>query len=135
VPTLYPDTNLVFVDGPGPTKLKLNDQHQLVRWIVQDAIENLRALLLFNNAFPDAPVTFTLAKGALNLAAENREADGGVLVQHQLQDDEEYLFRLSTLVHYIISEMTSLRFIGSCADVYAVSVVKSRIAAMRFAPP
>jgi hypothetical protein len=78
VPTLYPDTNLVFVDGPGPTKLKLNDQHQLVRWIVQDAIENLRALLLFNNAFPDAPVASTLAKGALNLAAENREANGGI---------------------------------------------------------
>lgn len=81
-------------------------------------------MLLFNNAFPDTVVASTLAKGALNLAAENREADGAIFIQHRLQDDEEYLAKLISLVRYIMLEMTSLRFIDSRVDVYAISVVK-----------
>jgi hypothetical protein len=129
VPTSRADTDIVFLEGPG-AKLNLNDQRPLVRGIVQDAIENLRALLLFNNAFPDTVFASTLAKGALTLAAENRDVDGAVFVQHRLQDDEEYLAKLSSLVRYIISEMTSLMFVDSHVDVYAVSVAKSRSTAI-----
>lgn len=93
MPILYADTDIV-----GTTKsIKLSLQRPLVRAIIQDSIENLRALVLFNNAFPDSVLSFNLAKGALIIAAENRKADGA-LVLHRLQDDADYLAKLSILV-------------------------------------
>jgi hypothetical protein len=124
------ETDLVYTDG-STKNVKLNDQQPLVRTVVQDSIENLRALLLFNDAFPDPVAAFRLAKGALTIAAENREADG-VLVLHRLQDDDEYVAKLITLVRQLILVMTLLIFFVSHVHVYAFSVLKSRIAAMQF---
>ncbi|KAH9023985.1 hypothetical protein EDB84DRAFT_1564550 [Lactarius hengduanensis] len=71
------DTDLVFVEGT--TKIMLTSQHPLIRAIVQDAIENLRASMLFHNAFPD------------------KHGHGGGIVQRRLQVDGEYLTKLVSL--------------------------------------
>ncbi len=76
--------DLIYVEGS--TKLLLTNQCPLIQAIIQDVIENLRASLLFNNAFPDATITFTLTRDALNAAAESHKP-GGALVQQRLQDD------------------------------------------------
>ncbi|KAH9015135.1 hypothetical protein EDB83DRAFT_2321365 [Lactarius deliciosus] len=88
------DTDLVFVGNT--TKIMLTSQRPLIRAIVQDAIENLRASILFVNAFPDATVAFTLTKDALITATENHGHGGGI-VQRQLQVDDEYLTKLISL--------------------------------------
>ncbi|KAH9177872.1 hypothetical protein EDB89DRAFT_2064251 [Lactarius sanguifluus] len=53
------DTDLVFVEGT--TKIMLTSQRPLIRAIAQDAIENLRASMLFRNAFPDVTIAFALS--------------------------------------------------------------------------
>ncbi|KAH8979695.1 hypothetical protein EDB83DRAFT_2327068 [Lactarius deliciosus] len=88
------DTDLVFVGNT--TKIMLTSQRPLIRAIVQDAIENLRASILFVNAFPDATVAFTLTKDALITATENHGHGGGI-VQRRLQVDDEYLTKLISL--------------------------------------
>ncbi|KAI9429942.1 hypothetical protein BJY52DRAFT_1200336 [Lactarius psammicola] len=100
VPVLRVDTDLIFADGS--TKLMLTNQRPLIRVIVQDAIENLRASLLFQNAFPDANVAFTLTRDALGVAAENHKP-GGAIVQWRLQADDEYMARLVSLPRARIS--------------------------------
>ncbi|KAH9012666.1 hypothetical protein EDB83DRAFT_2529826 [Lactarius deliciosus] len=88
------DTDLVFVGNT--TKIMLTSQHPLIRAIVQDAIENLRASILFVNAFSDATVAFTLTKDALITATENHGHGGGI-VQRRLQVNDEYLTKLISL--------------------------------------
>ncbi|KAH9019344.1 hypothetical protein EDB83DRAFT_2320776 [Lactarius deliciosus] len=88
------DTDLVFVDGT--TKIMLTSQRALIRTIVQDSIENLRASILFNNAFPDATVAFTLTREALLTATESHGHGGGI-VRRRLQVDDEYLTKLVSL--------------------------------------
>ncbi|KAH8979863.1 hypothetical protein EDB86DRAFT_2835669 [Lactarius hatsudake] len=90
------DTDLVFVGNT--TKIMLTSQCPLIRAVVQDAIENLQASILFINAFPDVTVTFTLTKDALITATENHGQGGGI-VQHRLQVDDEYLTKLISLAH------------------------------------
>jgi hypothetical protein len=95
VPVPRADTDLVFLKGS--TKLTLTSQRTIVRAVVQDSIETLRAFLLFRNAFPDATVAFSFAREALDLAAEGHRP-GGSLVQHRLQNDDEYAAKLLSLV-------------------------------------
>ncbi|KAI9445639.1 hypothetical protein BJY52DRAFT_1194228 [Lactarius psammicola] len=65
------DTDLVL--PPGTTKLMLTSQQPLVRAVVQDAIKNLRASLMFSHAFPDAIVAFSFTKESLIAAAESHK--------------------------------------------------------------
>ncbi|KAH9041566.1 hypothetical protein EDB85DRAFT_2139668 [Lactarius pseudohatsudake] len=88
------DTDLVFVGNT--TKIMLTSQRPLIRAIVQDAIENLRASILFINAFPDATVAFALTRDALVTATENHGHGGGI-AQRRLQVDDEYLTKLVSL--------------------------------------
>ncbi|KAI9431989.1 hypothetical protein H4582DRAFT_2084278 [Lactarius indigo] len=88
------DTDLVFVGST--TKIMLTSQRPLIQGIVQDAIENLRASLLFNNAFPDATVAFAFTRDALLTATESHGHGGGI-VRCQLQVDDEYLTKLISL--------------------------------------
>jgi hypothetical protein len=62
------ETDLVF--NVGSSRLMLTIQRPLVRSIIQDAIENLRAALLFNNAFPDVCFALSLIKDCLFTAAD-----------------------------------------------------------------
>ncbi|KAH9018580.1 hypothetical protein EDB84DRAFT_1566350 [Lactarius hengduanensis] len=95
VPTLTRiDTDLVFVEGT--TKVMLTSQRALIRVIVQDAIEHLRASILFNTAFPDATVAFALTRDAL-IAATGNHGHGGGIVRRRLEVDDEYLTKLISL--------------------------------------
>ncbi|KAF8267786.1 hypothetical protein EI94DRAFT_1801196 [Lactarius quietus] len=97
--------NLVFMEGL--TKLMLTHQWPIIRSIVQDAIDNLRASLLVRNAFPDAIVAFAFTKDALRKAAEQCDKPGTTTVQARLQDDEEYMAKLVSLPHARISLIRS----------------------------
>lgn len=99
------ETDLVFMKGS--TKLMLTNQRTIIRAIVQDSIETLRAFLLFRNAFPDATVSFSFAREALRLAAEAHQP-GGSLVQQRLNDDHEYATKLISLVSSYTSETSLL---------------------------
>ncbi|KAH9173191.1 hypothetical protein EDB89DRAFT_2068943 [Lactarius sanguifluus] len=88
------DTDLVFVEGT--TKVMLTSQRALIRVIVQDAIENLHASILFHNAFPDATVAFAFTQDAL-IAATGNHGHGGGIVRRRLQVDDEYLTKLVSL--------------------------------------
>ena len=98
------ETDLVFSDGFN--KLMLTNQRPIVRAIVRDATELLRASLLFNNAFPDPILAFNLTKHALLTAAQNNSSGASVLHRLQDEDEIEYLAKLVTLVRGQILGMT-----------------------------
>ena len=100
-PNVHANLDLVFPEGS--TKIVLSSQRPLIQSIVRDAIDHLRASLLFTNAFPDAVVTSSLTKRALITAAETHNPSG--LVAYRLQEDEEYLTKLGALVRDPISEI------------------------------
>jgi hypothetical protein len=104
LPNSHVNTNLVFLEGS--TKLMLTHQRPIIRTIIQDAIDNLRASLLVRNAFPDAIIAFSFTKDALRLAAERCDKPGATSVQARLQDDDEYVAKLVTLVGTMILEMS-----------------------------
>ncbi|KAH8980460.1 hypothetical protein EDB92DRAFT_1974433 [Lactarius akahatsu] len=87
-------TDLVFPDGS--TKLLLRHQQPVIRTIVQKAIENLRATLIFQDAFPDGSVAFAFSKDALSAAAVSHKL-GRAIVQHRLEVDDEYVAKLVSL--------------------------------------
>ncbi|KAF8257247.1 hypothetical protein EI94DRAFT_1709340 [Lactarius quietus] len=105
LPNLHVDTNLVFQEGS--KKLMLTHQRPIIRTIVQDAIDNLRASLLIRNAFPDPVVAWAFTKDALHLAAEWCEKPGATTVQARLQDDDEYMAKLVSLPRAWISLIRS----------------------------
>jgi len=84
----------------------LTHQRPIIRAIVQDAIDRLRVSLLVRNAFPEPVVAIAFTKDALHLAAERSDKPGATTVQARLQDDDEYVTKLVSLVSVIILEMT-----------------------------
>jgi hypothetical protein len=90
------DTDLVFADGSN--KLMLTNQRPIIRTIVRDATELLRASLVFTNAFPDPVLAFNFAKQALLSAAQNNSSGVNVLSRLQDEDELEYVAKLVTLV-------------------------------------
>ena len=94
--------DLVFLNGS--SKLMLTNQHTIICTIIHDATELLRATILTNNAFLDPVLSFNYAKHALISAAQNNSSGAAVL--HRLQDDNDYLAKLVTLVCLQISGMS-----------------------------
>ncbi|KAH9009631.1 hypothetical protein EDB85DRAFT_2162475 [Lactarius pseudohatsudake] len=88
------DTDLL---PPGAKRLLLTNQDPLVRNVVQEAIENLRVSLLFDHAFPTAPIAFAFTKESLITAAEKFKPSA-THIQRRLQQDEEYLSKIVPLV-------------------------------------
>ena len=70
----------------------LTNQHT----IIHNATKLLRATILANNAFPDPVLSFNYAKHTLISATQNNFSGAAVL--HRLQDDDNYLAKLVTLV-------------------------------------
>lgn len=94
--TVWPsDTDLKFT--PGTNKVSLTLQRPLIRVIVQDAFENFRAALLFDNAFPDAGASPGLILAALVAAAESR-GPRATHIHKRLLCDVDYVASLSRLV-------------------------------------
>ncbi|KAI9435276.1 hypothetical protein H4582DRAFT_2059537 [Lactarius indigo] len=88
------DTDLLPL---GSNKLLLTNQYPLVCNVVQEAIEHLRASLMFNHAFPTAPIAFAFTKESLITAAKKLKP-GAVHIQRRLQQDEDYLAKVVPLV-------------------------------------
>ena len=102
LPLSVRETDLVFFEGS--SKLLLTNQHPVVRMIIRDATELLRATILSNNAFPDPILAFNFTKHAL-LSAAKKNSDGAIVL-HRLQDESDYLAKLVTLVCHQTFGMT-----------------------------
>ena len=92
------EADLVFL--PNSNKVMLTLQHPLVRVVVQDAFDILRASLMFSDAFPDSSVTLEFVKDALVRSALNH-APGARYIYQRLLYKNDYLSKLSTLVSHI----------------------------------
>jgi hypothetical protein len=94
------NTELILV--PGTNRLTLSAQRPLIWVIVQDTIENLRALLLFDHTFPNAVKARRAIQKSI-LAAANKYRPGATAIYKQLNRDEEYMLMLARLVNDFIS--------------------------------
>lgn len=74
----------------------LTIQRPLVRSIIQDAIENLWAALLFNNAFPDVCLALSLIKDCLFTAADLHKPAATDILE-RLKRDGDYLLKITPL--------------------------------------
>jgi len=89
------EADLVFL--PGSNKVMLTLQRPLVRVVIQDSFDILRASLMFLNAFPDPSLTAEFVKDALVGSALNH-APGARYIYQRLLYKEDYLSKLITLV-------------------------------------
>lgn len=89
------ETDLVF--PPGSNKLRLTSQRPLVRAVLHEAIDRLRATMLFNNAFPDLCVALGLIQECLFDAAKSLKP-GTEEVLERLTNDADYLSKIIPLV-------------------------------------
>ena len=74
-PTWPRDTDLVYVAGT--TKVILSNQGPLLHGIIQCAIDNIRASLLFEHSFPDITVVGAIVTKAVFDATRQYIAPGG----------------------------------------------------------
>jgi hypothetical protein len=94
-PTEWPaDTDIVF--PPGGTRVMLTLQRPLMRAIIQTAIEELRATLIFSNAFPDGILAMSFIRHCLNVAAE-KHCPAALSIRRCLIHDEDYALKISPL--------------------------------------
>jgi hypothetical protein len=94
--TAWPvDTDLVF--STGSNKLRLTNQRPLVRAVLHEAIELLRAAMLFNNSFPDVCAALGLIKDCVFSAAESLKP-GTAEILERLTRDADYLSKITPLV-------------------------------------
>lgn len=122
------DTDLLF--PAGSTKLMLTLQRPLVRAVIQDAFEHMRAYLVFTNAFPNLKVTLIFARDSLVAAAEGHQPEANP-IRERFREDEEYFNKVVPLVCVGIcpSFDNVSNTIGSHVLGYAVFVAKLRTAA------
>jgi hypothetical protein len=97
-PVKWPgDTDIVFVEGTNRVILTL--QRPLIRSVVQEGFETLRAHLLFDHAFPDGSMISSLIKESLLQGAMSKMPRAAVIYQ-RLVCDEDYARRLWPLVSF-----------------------------------
>jgi hypothetical protein len=89
------DTDLIYI--PGSKKIMLTIQKPLIRMVIQDAFENLRASLLFEHAFPDPHLTVLFVRKNL-IGAARSHLPRTVDVHKRLLIDDDYLGSLLRLV-------------------------------------
>jgi len=87
--------DLVFL--PGSNKVMLTLQRPLVRAVIQDSFDHLRASIVFTNAFPDGSLAVEFVKDSLVLSAISH-APGARYIYQRLLYDEEYLLKIIPLV-------------------------------------
>jgi hypothetical protein len=101
---------------PGSTQVTLGVQSQLMRTLIQDTISNLRAALLFGDAFPKPAVAAALIKDALIVTAEVYKPDSDSIYR-RLMVDSIYLTKMTALVSFPVTVMTWLTiFTATCSD-------------------
>jgi hypothetical protein len=93
----------------------LTMQLPLIRTVVQDAFENLRASLLFENAFPDSHLTILFVRKNL-IGAARSHLPRAVDIHKRLLIDDGYLEKLSRLVSVSLSIIMQLiTSLASCS--------------------
>ncbi|KAH9055287.1 hypothetical protein EDB87DRAFT_1688403 [Lactarius vividus] len=97
-------TELLF--ALGSSKIKLTLQYPLVRLVLQDAIDHMRAHLVLTNTFPDPGAALTFARDSLMTAVEDRQPDTRILCQ-RFQDDIEYFAQIIPIPRGRISRIRS----------------------------
>jgi hypothetical protein len=80
----------------GSNKVKITAQRPIVRAVIQDGIERMRAALLFTNAFPNLFETLEFIGDALVEAAEHNE--GAIDIHRRLLRDHMYKINMSSVV-------------------------------------
>jgi hypothetical protein len=95
------ETDLVFTSGSN--KLKLTSQTPIVRSVIVEAIENLRAAMLMTDAFPDVCSALSLIKDCL-LTAGTYLLPGAMDVLDRLKNDPDYLTKITLLVRLFVSD-------------------------------
>jgi hypothetical protein len=99
------ETDLVFASGSN--RLKLTSQTPIVRSVIVEGIENLRAAMLFTDTFPDVCSALTLIKDSL-LTSASYLLPVSADVLDRLKVDPDYLSKVTLLVSLIYDEMTPL---------------------------
>lgn len=95
-PVLWPsETNLVFT---GRNRLSLTNQSPLIRALLHDTFEGVRAFLLFDHSFPDAVAIPGVLKDCLLTAASESHNPMAPYIHARLTKDEEYMCQLGRLV-------------------------------------
>jgi hypothetical protein len=108
-------------------KFMLTHQRPIVRTVIQEGIENLRAVLLFTNVFPDVCVVLTLIKDSLLNAADHYgHMPGAMDILKQLIHNKDYLLKITPLVRPLYPEMTALTTLPSHVLGSACFEAKSR---------
>lgn len=92
--TWPPETDLVISSR---NKVNLNSQAPAIRTLLHDAIERVRASLLFDNAFPDTDAGLTIIRDCL-LAAAERYRPGTSAILERLKCDHKYLSKMISVV-------------------------------------
>lgn len=90
------DTDVIFVSGT--TRVLLTNQSPIMRSIIQDALENIRVFLLFNNVFPNVITIPSITRNAMVAAAETRWLSSRIY--QRLLNDEDYVTIMNHLVSY-----------------------------------
>ncbi|KAI9449054.1 hypothetical protein BJY52DRAFT_1192902 [Lactarius psammicola] len=94
------DTELQF--APGATRVMLTIQRPLMRSVIQDAIEILRASLMFDNAFPDSIHTLAFVRRSLLTSARKR-CPTALSIHTRLVQDEDYISKIIPVLRARIS--------------------------------
>jgi hypothetical protein len=88
-------TNLRTV--PDTDRVTLSIQTPLIRLVIQDAFEYVRASLLFKHAYPNPTVSVAVVNAALVSAAESHRPSASS-IHNRLLHDDPYMFKMSRLV-------------------------------------
>jgi hypothetical protein len=75
----------------------LTDQHTPIKAVIHDAVENIKASIMFDDAFPNANISVMFATEALMLAAKSRLPESENILA-RLTDDSQYLSKIIPLV-------------------------------------
>ncbi|KAH9004437.1 hypothetical protein EDB86DRAFT_3071917 [Lactarius hatsudake] len=87
---------------PGSNRVILTIQGTLLRTVIQDAFENLRAAMLFQNAFPDGALTLSFIRDALVTAARQC-GPAAASIYTRLLNDTDYFAKIIPLPRARIS--------------------------------
>lgn len=107
------DTDIVFPSGSA--KMSLTNQTVMVKFVLHDAMEVVRADLLFKVAFPDPTVAIELVKESLITSASRLRGAGNIY--RRLLFDDWYMSKMITLVSSRDLEMMTLTLLtAACPD-------------------
>ena len=114
-PSSWPtDTNLLRLRGSN--QLTLSAQVQLMRFVIQDAIDLLCRSLLFGDAFPKISVASALIRDALLVSAESYKP-ASFYIHQRLTLDSKYMLEMTILVSFPVLGITLLTlFSAACSD-------------------